>query len=112
MAKGSNMMIKEETLGSFNKDEALEKLKEYLCPYDFGKNCGRCMGCELADIGEHPDVYLSGDRNSFPVLEKNHLREGSELPLPTDDAPKLVIINEDRNRGDSFLLIGYTCLSS
>ena len=90
--------LREESLSAA---EALEAAKEYLCPYGFGRNCGRCIGCELADDGKHPDIYLWGDPEHFPVKDGN-LMDHDIPPYPDGVDKKQVLIKEDKDRPDSF----------
>ena len=76
-------------------DDAAYKAKAFLCPYDFGKNCGRCIGCDLADNGEHPDIYILGDMEEIKVRPENKYNCISEIPGPSGEDSRQVIIIKD-----------------
>lgn len=97
-----NRIIKQLGEEHVSAEEALKTAKEYLCPYGFGMNCGRCIGCELADAGEHPDIFLCGDPEHFPVKDGNLIEDKAALPCENGFGKGQVLIKEDEEKPNGF----------
>lgn len=102
-----NLIFRPLREGSISAAEAIAAAKAYLCPYGFGFNCGRCIGCELADEGKHPDIFLCGDPEHFPVKDGNLIENNGAFSYVKGFDGGKILIKEDEEKPKSFTVWVY-----